>query len=157
MTAEALADLLHAQRTAPGRWMARCPAHRDRSPSLSIREGEAGRTLLHCFAGCRLGAILEAAGLRMADLFTGPPPTPAQARQATEERERRESEARKWRIIHRAACDRVRRLDAVADALGGTLARLPDDSPEGNALTRLFHQVQDRVRRTEAAESELRP
>ena len=37
------------KRTGRG-WQAKCPAHDDRSPSLSIREGELG-VLLHCFAG----------------------------------------------------------------------------------------------------------
>ena len=40
-----------------GRWfgrngIARCPAHSDRSPSLSIADGEASRVLLYCHAGC---------------------------------------------------------------------------------------------------------
>lgn len=33
-------------------WIARCPAHRDRTPSLSIREGKDGRPVVNCFAGC---------------------------------------------------------------------------------------------------------
>jgi hypothetical protein len=47
-----------------GRWGAdggicRCPAHDDRTPSLSIRSGRT-RLLLHCFAGCDASAILAA-------------------------------------------------------------------------------------------------
>lgn len=47
-----------------GRWTVRgglchCPAHDDRSPSLSIRPGRK-RLLFHCFAGCPLGSVLEA-------------------------------------------------------------------------------------------------
>ena len=47
-----------------GRWgadggMCRCPAHDDRTPSLSVRPGRT-RLLLHCFAGCDASAILEA-------------------------------------------------------------------------------------------------
>ena len=34
--------------------MCRCPAHDDRTPSLSVRPGER-RLLFHCFAGCRSG------------------------------------------------------------------------------------------------------
>src|SRR5262249_11132672 len=33
-------------------YMARCPAHDDRNPSLAIREGNDGRPLVHCHAGC---------------------------------------------------------------------------------------------------------
>lgn len=47
-----------------GRWgpeggMCRCPAHDDRTPSLSVRPGRT-RLLLHCFAGCDVPAILRA-------------------------------------------------------------------------------------------------
>lgn len=38
----------------------RCPAHEDRSPSLSWRLGDDGRALLHCFSGCTFAEILEA-------------------------------------------------------------------------------------------------
>ena len=49
--------------------MARCPAHDDRQPSLSLSEGFDGRALLCCHAGCSLDSILEALGLEAADLF----------------------------------------------------------------------------------------
>jgi hypothetical protein len=47
-----------------GRWTGRgglclCPAHADRSPSLSIRVGDYG-LLYHCFAGCRSVDVLHA-------------------------------------------------------------------------------------------------
>lgn len=51
-------------------WMARCPGHPDRSPSLSVAEGEDGRILLTCFAGCRVEAIAAAVGLTVTDLFS---------------------------------------------------------------------------------------
>ncbi len=50
-------------------YKARCPAHDDREPSLSISEGEDGRVLLKCFAGCEVDAIVAYLGLRMSDLF----------------------------------------------------------------------------------------
>jgi hypothetical protein len=49
-------------------WMARCCAHEDRNPSLSITEKE-GRILLKCFAGCDTASILDALGLTWQDLF----------------------------------------------------------------------------------------
>ncbi len=50
-------------------WMALCPAHDDRNPSLSISEGEAGKVLLHCFAGCPTEDVANALGLSMTGLF----------------------------------------------------------------------------------------
>lgn len=64
--------LTHVRQAAPGRWMSQCPSHEDRGPSLSIRETEDGRILLHCFAGCANGDVLRAIGMRMSDLFDRP-------------------------------------------------------------------------------------
>tara|TARA_Y100000780_G_scaffold197352_1_gene187879 strand:+ start:3440 stop:5179 length:1740 start_codon:yes stop_codon:yes gene_type:complete len=50
-------------------WQAHCPAHHDNSPSLSIAEGEDGRLLLHCFAGCEYRDIMAAIGLEPKDGF----------------------------------------------------------------------------------------
>jgi hypothetical protein len=49
-------------------WQARCPAHEDRQPSLSLSEGEDGRVLVHCFAGCPPERILSALSLTFGDL-----------------------------------------------------------------------------------------
>ncbi len=57
------------KQTGAGRWIARCPAHEDKSPSLSIRETDDGRVLLHDFGGCETGDVLAALGLGFADLF----------------------------------------------------------------------------------------
>lgn len=48
---------------------ARCPAHEDSRASLSVSEGEDGRALLKCHAGCETEAVVEALGLTMKDLF----------------------------------------------------------------------------------------
>lgn len=40
-------------------WIARCPAHQDRTPSLSLRD-EDGKVLVHCHAGCPQVAVLDA-------------------------------------------------------------------------------------------------
>ena len=42
------------------RWMACCPAHDDRIPSLSISDSDEGKVLVHCHAGCDQRAIIEA-------------------------------------------------------------------------------------------------
>lgn len=56
-------------RRVNGQTMAQCPAHDDRTPSLSIRESSDGTLLLKCFAGCENVDVVAAVGLRMADLF----------------------------------------------------------------------------------------
>jgi hypothetical protein len=54
-------------------FIARCPAHEDKTASLSITAGDDGRVLLHCFAGCRSADVVAAAGLEIADLFVKRP------------------------------------------------------------------------------------
>ena len=48
--------------------MARCPAHNDKRPSLSLKELD-DRTLIHCFAGCTAEEIMKAIGLSLKDLY----------------------------------------------------------------------------------------
>ncbi len=55
---EAIVHALKARRCGKG-FMARCPTHDDRSPSLSIRESE-GRVLIHCHAGCSQQKVIGA-------------------------------------------------------------------------------------------------
>ena len=61
-----------ARATGPHSWVACCPAHGDKTPSLSIRLADDGRWLLHCFAGCDPLEVLGAVGLTMGDLFPEP-------------------------------------------------------------------------------------
>jgi putative DNA primase/helicase len=50
-------------------WKARCPAHEDRKPSLGVSEGDDGKALIVCRAGCDFKSIVAALGLTTADLF----------------------------------------------------------------------------------------
>ena len=52
-----------------GRVMACCPAHEDNQASLSLREGDDGKALLFCHAGCQTPDVVAALGLEMKDLF----------------------------------------------------------------------------------------
>jgi len=74
LTAEVFACLVQARRTVRGRWKARCPAHADHSPSLSIRASLDGGVLLHCYAGCTVEAILAILKLARRDLFSNRSP-----------------------------------------------------------------------------------
>lgn len=51
MTAETIAKALGG-RKAGGGWTARCPAHDDKTPSLSIRDADGGKVLIRCHTGC---------------------------------------------------------------------------------------------------------
>jgi hypothetical protein len=57
--AEDIARALHGRRSL-NQWVCRCPAHDDRRPSLAVRDGDDGRVLLHCHAGCGPLDIIDA-------------------------------------------------------------------------------------------------
>ena len=70
MSAAALLERLEGVRiTGADRWVARCPAHEDRRPSLGVRELPDGRMLLICRAGCATESVLAAVGLEFEALF----------------------------------------------------------------------------------------
>jgi putative DNA primase/helicase len=58
-TAEFIAKTLGG-RKAGGTWMACCPAHDDREPSLSITDARNGRVLVCCHAGCDQQHVIAA-------------------------------------------------------------------------------------------------
>jgi hypothetical protein len=53
------------------KWKACCPAHTDKSPSLTISETSDGTVLVKCWAGCSAKNIVEAIGLELRHLFPG--------------------------------------------------------------------------------------
>src|SRR5262245_9487418 len=59
MKAEAIAKALGGQRVG-GTWMARCPAHDDREPSLAITDARNGKVLVRCHAGCDQQEVIAA-------------------------------------------------------------------------------------------------
>lgn len=78
-------------------YTARCPAHEDKEASLSISNGDDGRVLLKCFAGCTAEEIVKSLGLKMKDLFPprgggGKPPS---KKAATLQRSGKSSENKK--------------------------------------------------------------
>ncbi len=88
MSAAALLVRLDGVRsTGHDRWIARCSAHDDKRPSLSIRETDDGKVLAYCFGGCSILAVASAVGISVADLFP--------ARQARYETNRR-IDKRRW-------------------------------------------------------------
>ena len=64
-----LARLEKVKRTGNGTYIACCPSHEDKNPSLSIRDLPDGRILIHCFAGCDVYSILASIGIEIDALF----------------------------------------------------------------------------------------
>ena len=90
MYADQFVALLEGARRSGGGWAARCPAHSDREPSLSVSEGSDGRVLIHCHAGCPPEEVVGAVGMTIGDLMPardallanggGRPPVPSNGR-----------------------------------------------------------------------------
>src|SRR5262249_3267413 len=57
------------RRRSGNEWIYQCPAHDDRKPSLSVREGADGKVLVCCHARCGFADIVQALGLRERDAF----------------------------------------------------------------------------------------
>lgn len=69
MSVKQILDRVQHRITKKSQWVAVCPAHSDRSPSLHIKEKDDGRVLIHCKAGCGANDILAAIGLDFSALF----------------------------------------------------------------------------------------
>ena len=101
--------------TSPGQASARCPAHDDHNPSLSIT-GIEGQTLIHCHAGCHLDDILTAIHLKPADLYDDTDGVRYDYRDTT---------GRLLRTVHRSP-DKKFRQDINDQAPGTPLYRLTE-------------------------------
>jgi hypothetical protein len=110
MTTHDILSLLDSVRSrGPLKWSAKCPAHADRSPSLSITVGQKG-LLIKCWAGCTLHDITKALRLSVRDLFYDTALDATQSRDAKRKRAEQKSEAR---IVYEAT---GRRMDALRQA-----------------------------------------
>jgi hypothetical protein len=132
-----LARLSDVQRRSHG-YVARCPAHQDHRPSLSIATGQDDKILLHCWSGCTPEAVLATLGFTWRDLFSDsrtpaiPRPKPVSEYNAILDdlmaRERRLADRRaRWRDVMEFAeeAKAVDRLIVSARALATKLG--PDD------------------------------
>jgi hypothetical protein len=108
--AELTASLEGVRGRGHGKWTARCPAHPDRSPSLSIAEGQKG-LLLKCWAGCSVQEITAKLGVTMKDLFfDGDLPITVERRQALRQRAQERTRQQATYVA------RGRRMDALKEA-----------------------------------------
>jgi CHC2 zinc finger len=140
LTARQIAGALRKGRKSGSGYVACCPGHEDRTPSLSLRDTSDGRVLLHCHSGCPQRDVIEA--LRELGLWP--------------ERERRWLSPAEWRERERYRAE-MRQCQrhagyfclALEPLLVDAIESLPsidtldwDDDPERLALTRELAMVQ---------------
>jgi hypothetical protein len=70
---EILSRLSKVKRSGKGNWLACCPAHEDKNPSMTLHAADDGRILVKCWAGCSFEEIVGAVGLGWEPWF--PPKT----------------------------------------------------------------------------------
>ena len=63
-----LEQLEKVKRVGDSQWLACCPSHDDRTPSLAIKDTD-DKILLRCWAGCSTESIVPSLGMKMGDLF----------------------------------------------------------------------------------------
>ena len=126
-----LSRLDGVRQTGTDRWIARCPAHDDRRPSLGIRQTNDDRVLVHCWSGCSAAEVVHAAGLTLADLF---PPRPVDHHAGPIPTRSRWDRADVWLCVqHEAAVAAV----VAADAAAGRPVSAADAERAGLAADRL--------------------
>jgi putative DNA primase/helicase len=128
-----LARCLNGRKSGRSSWSARCPAHKDRKPSLSISESADGKILVHCFV-CSQEAVIDA--LRHRGLWrNGETITPEPRRTVTQWRERDEPDT--TALVNRLWAEGLDPAGTVAEeyltARGITLA------PELRVFALRFH------------------
>ena len=69
MNLDAVRERLEGVTGSGPSFTARCPAHDDRDPSLSVAD-KGDRIVIHCHAGCETRDVLEAMGLSWSDVFS---------------------------------------------------------------------------------------
>jgi hypothetical protein len=92
MIGNLLNRLTKVRRNGNNQWMACCPAHQDRTPSLAIKDVGDGRILINCMAGCGAEDVLDSIGMTFEDIM---PPKVIQNRVAPEKQKVYASDALK--------------------------------------------------------------
>lgn len=66
---EFISKLQKVRKTGPRNWIACCPAHDDKHPSMTVGVGDNGGILVYCFALCSIDEIARAVGLTVSDMM----------------------------------------------------------------------------------------
>lgn len=153
MTASELCRMLGGKRTGRGKFIAKCSAHSDKSPSLAIRDGDKC-VLIKCWSGCSTEAVLAAIGLTYNDLFyDSGRPDPYALREAARLRAIEEKKRKEARQRIREEIDMAWKWNAVKEALGIQLAKTPAD----DKLASLYHHACDKSRMVTPSANEVNP
>ena len=146
MTIDAMLAKLDGVRARGSRYSSRCPAHTDKSPSLSVSEGDRG-ILLRCWAGCSLREICSALKIQETDLFFDALDSdPARRREAAQQRDRQRQEGEQQASQQGALIDALREADYFVrsrrglDISGWNDQKLDD---ELNALADAYHLLEN--------------
>lgn len=119
MTAHELLSRLDAVKSrGTGKWSARCPAHPDSNPSLSISQGEKG-FLFKCWAGCELTAITGNLGLEVKDLFYNSLPAPRQRWEVLQRRAKQQTEQRVATRVRGRKADLLKQAEYLIQSARG--------------------------------------
>jgi hypothetical protein len=131
-----------ARRTGKGKWVACCPAHLDKTPSLAIVEGKRG-VLLKCMSqGCSIKDIVFALRLKMSDLFYSKPADRDTMRKIAADDERKKAVQDRLRRLRLEALEKA----AMWNEVSCRLARLLTSFESDDRLSYLFNLSVARAR-----------
>jgi putative DNA primase/helicase len=145
--AEAIAEKLSGKRAGSG-FVCVCPAHDDHSPSLSIKDGDDGGLIVHCFVGCRPASIYAA--LRRVGVLNNTTtsvaierPAPSKG-SAEHQRQRQELAAWLWtkrRPVTGSPVEKYLRKRGYAGPIPATIGYLPASHKHPAAMISAFGTV----------------
>jgi hypothetical protein len=144
VTAQEIVNRLERVAKAHDGWTARCPAHEDDRPSLSVGVGEDGRVLLRCFAGCQVDAILAALHLEVSDLFQRDTGAPGPRPRGTPMPAPQIGGAIRWLKAQRALPDAEIARMFAAETRGGPAIVFRYADQDGHHLYDKFRPIGDR-------------
>lgn len=137
MTLDELLPQLNSVKQRGRRWSACCPAHADKSPSLSVSEGERG-LLLKCWAGCDIRAICAALGIQPKDLFFNAVHHDArQRKKAAKEQARKRVATARIDLAYGLTVDALREADSFVRSRSGLDIPGRNDTQLNNELNAL--------------------
>lgn len=66
-----LSRLSKVKNRGQDKWVACCPAHNDKNPSLYVTHAKSGKILYHCMSGCGQDEVIRSMGMSFADVGDG--------------------------------------------------------------------------------------